>query len=84
MVHIVDIDMVDGQDSIPDMEPPASLGWRPRNDPPDRGSGSRDGRDYHKTESFVLASGDGHVVRVGFGGSTAAGVYKRDVKFIKT
>ena len=74
MVHLVDVDVVDSQDAVADVKPSATLGRRPGDDSSDRRPGARDRRDDDEPEALVLASGDGHVVRVALGICASEGV----------
>ena len=74
VVHLVDVHVIDGQDPVADVQPPATFGRRPGDDPADGGPGPGDRRDDDEPEALVLASGHRHVVRVALGVRAAESV----------
>ena len=74
MVQAVDVDVVDCQDPVPDVEPPAALGGAAADDAPDGGTGARHRGDDDEAKALVLQARDGHIVRVRLGSGAAATV----------
>lgn len=62
MANVRDIYVIDSKNMISDVQSSASFSWRALDYPADCGAGLVDGRDYHKTESFVLHASDGDVI----------------------
>ena len=81
-MHVVDVYMVDCQNSIADVQSSAAFGRRSCNDPTDGGSCSGHGWDDDESESFVFASRYCDVIGVSLGVGSSVAFWKWEQNFL--